>query len=243
MREAIGRRLERLSGPCNETLTVASAIGREFELDQLDRLIDDLSEDALLEALDEALAAHLVEELPGDAGRYQFTHALIQGTLADELSRTRRARLHARIAETLEELYGAEAERHAAELAHHFGEAQAVLGPGKLVRYSALAGEAALAAHAPEQALAHFQRALAAKGDEATGRRGRRAALRPRPRPAGDARTTRAGARGRRACAAPSSTTPRPGTSGRAVAVAAYPLPLSLRIRVHGCRRADRPRV
>ncbi len=166
VREAIGRRLERLSGPCNETLTVASVIGREFDLFQLTALIAELSEDQLLEALEEALAAHLVDEL-ADAGRYQFTHALIQRTLADEISRTRRTRLHGRIAEALEGLYGDDAGRHAAELAHHFAEAQALLGPGKLVHYSGLAGESALAAHAPEQALAHFQRALVAKGDEA----------------------------------------------------------------------------
>ena len=115
VRETIGRRLDRLSRPCIETLTIASAIGREFALDQLARLVDP-SEDRLLELLEEALRAHVIEELPG-VGRYQFTHALIQGTLADELSLTRRARLHARIAEALEELYGAEVEAHAAELA------------------------------------------------------------------------------------------------------------------------------
>ncbi len=165
VREAIGRRLDRLSEPCNETLTVASAIGRDFTLDQLARVVE-LTEDELLEALEEALAARLVEELAGAAGGYQFTHALIQATLADELSRTRRARLHARIAEALEELYGAQVEAHAAELALHYDEAQAVLGPEKLVHYSLLAGESALAAHAPEQALEHFQRGLVARGDE-----------------------------------------------------------------------------
>ena len=166
VREAIGRRLDRLSEHCNATLTIASAIGREFALDQLALLIADDSEERLLEVLEEALAAHLVEELPGTAGRYQFTHTLIQGTLADELSLTRRARLHARIAEALEALYGADVESHAAELAHHFAEAETVLGPEKLVRYSALAGEIALTEHALEQALAHFERALAAKGEQ-----------------------------------------------------------------------------
>ena len=167
VREVVGRRLDRLSRPCSSALTIAAAIGREFDLAQLALLVDDLDEDAILEALDEALAAHLVEELPGTAGAFQFTHALIQATLASELSRTRRARLHARIAEALETLYGAHAEDHAAELAHHFDEAQPVLGSDRLVRYSALAGESALAAHAPEQALAHFERALAARGDAA----------------------------------------------------------------------------
>jgi DNA-binding SARP family transcriptional activator len=166
VREVIGRRLDQLSGPCNETLTVASAIGRDFTLDQLHSLTDDVSEDRLLELLEEAMAAHVVEELLSAPERYQFTHALIQGTLADELSLTRRVRLHARIAETFETLYASDLESHAAELAHHFGEAQAVLGPKRLVHYSALAGEAALAARAPEQAVAHFQRALAAKGEQ-----------------------------------------------------------------------------
>ena len=166
VREVIGRRLERLSARCNETLAIASVIGREFGLDQLERLIADLSEDRLLEVLEEGLSARVIEELPRAAGRYQFTHALIQETLAEELSLTRRVRLHARIAEALEELYGEDADQHATELAHHFAEAQTLLGPDKLVRYSLSAGESALAAHAHEQALAHFERAFATREDE-----------------------------------------------------------------------------
>ncbi|HLB03509.1 MAG TPA: hypothetical protein VJK66_00695, partial [Gaiellaceae bacterium] len=54
-------------------------------------------------------------------------------------------------------------EAHAAELAHHFAEAEAALGAAKLVHYSQIAGEAALAARAHEEALVHFERALAAK--------------------------------------------------------------------------------
>jgi tetratricopeptide (TPR) repeat protein len=163
VREVIGRRLNRLSQRCNQTLTIASVIGREFTLEQLKSLIEDMTEDRLLEVLEVALAARVIEELPRAVGRYQFTHALIQETLLEELTTTRRVRLHARIAAALEELYGANAEAHAAELAHHFAEAQTVLGPERLVRYSLLAGERALAAYAWEEAQAHFQRALAAK--------------------------------------------------------------------------------
>ena len=178
VREVVGRRLDRLSARCNEVLTTAAVVGREFGLDQLRPLVDDLSDDRLLEVLEEALAARVVEELPRAVGRYQFTHALIQQTLAEELSTTRRVRLHARIAEALEGLYGAQAEAHAAELALHFSEAEAVLGTEKLVRYSLLAGERALAIYGWEEAVAHFQRAEAAKGgqpmDGETGARGHR---------------------------------------------------------------------
>jgi tetratricopeptide (TPR) repeat protein len=117
----------------------------------------------LLWALDEALKAHLVEELPGPGERYQFTHALVQQAMAQELSAGRKARLHAQIGEALEEMYRANPEAHAAELAYHFAEAASVTGPEKLARYSLLAGERALAAYAWEQAQAHFQRALAVK--------------------------------------------------------------------------------
>ena len=90
-------------------------------------------------------------------GRYQFTHALIQETLVGELSLTRRVRLHAQIAQTLEKLYGDEAEAHAAELAKLFAQAEAVLGSDKLVRYSLAAGEDALDASSPELASDHFK--------------------------------------------------------------------------------------
>ena len=164
VREVIGRRLNRLSQRCNETLTIASVIGREFDLRQLVPLIEDISEDRLLDVLEEALGARVLEELPQAVGRYQFTHALIKETLTEELTLTRRVRLHARIAETLEQLYGEDAEAHAAELAHHFALAEAVLGTDKLVSYSLLAGEKALAAYANEDALAHFERGLVARG-------------------------------------------------------------------------------
>ena len=165
VREVIGRRLNRLSQRCNETLTIASVVGREFELRQLAHLVEDISEDRLLEVLEEALAARVIEELPQAVGRYQFTHALIQETLSEELTLTRRVRLHARIGETLEHLYGDNAEAHAAELAHHFAQAESLVGPDKLVRYSLAAGDRALDAYAYEEALAHFERGLVA-GDK-----------------------------------------------------------------------------
>ena len=89
--------------------------------------------------------------------------------MAEELSTTRRVRLHARIAETLEELYGDAHGAHAAELAHHFAEAEAIVGPDKLVHYSLLAGEKALGARAYEEALIHVERGLIAKGVALTG--------------------------------------------------------------------------
>ena len=165
VREVIGQRLNRLSERCNEALTTASIIGREFDFKLLSSLSGESAQDDdwMLEAMEEALAARIIEEPSGTMGRYQFTHALIQETLTQELSTTRRARLHARIGQALEVMYGANAHVHAAELAHHFSEAELVLGPTKLAQYSLLSGEQALASSAYEDALAHFERGLVAR--------------------------------------------------------------------------------
>jgi predicted ATPase len=77
VREVIGQRLNRLSELCNQTLTIASIIGREFDFKLLRILGSEASEEQLLWALDEALKAHLIEELSGPGERYQFTHALV----------------------------------------------------------------------------------------------------------------------------------------------------------------------
>jgi DNA-binding CsgD family transcriptional regulator len=145
-------------------LTTAAIIGREFDFKLLRALSDGIAEAEQLEAIDQALAAHLIQELPGKGERYQFSHALFQQALVEELSTSRRVRLHARIAEALEKLYGLGAPEHAPELAHHFAQAEPVLGAEKLVQYSLLAGEGALATYAWEAAGAHFQRGLMARG-------------------------------------------------------------------------------
>jgi predicted ATPase len=132
----------------HQVLTTASVIGKEFDFKLLAALSDVIAEEELLAAIDEALAAHLIEESSGGAERYRFSHALIQEVLAKEISASRKVRLHARIGEALEELYGAHAENHAGELVYHFAQGASVLGAGKLVYYSLLAGEQALNSYA-----------------------------------------------------------------------------------------------
>ena len=162
--QAIGRRLSQLSDACYQVLSVASVVGREFELRVLESLNDEWAGDGLLDVLEEALAIRVIEELPTAMGRYQFTHVLIQNTLARELSTIRRAQLHLRIATNLEVLYGDECEVHAVELAYHYAESASEVATKRLVSYSLLAGEQALVTYAHEEALAYFERALAASG-------------------------------------------------------------------------------
>ena len=166
IRGAIGRRLDRLPDLCNDILTTASVIGREFDFRLLARLNDGVAEDELLDVIDEALGARVIEQVERSRERYQFSHALIQQTLFDELSASRRIRRHARIAEVMEEFYGAEAEAHAGELVDHFAEAETVLGTERLIHYATVAGQQALEAVAPSSAEDYFQTGVDAFGNQ-----------------------------------------------------------------------------
>ena len=168
VREVIRMRLNGLSQHCYQTLSLASVIGRKFSREQLNHLVEDMSESRLLEALEEGLGSHAIEELPSSVGRYQFTHALIQKALLEGLGIGRRGRLHARIGEVPEEMHGTNAEAHAAELAYHFTRAYSAIGGERLVHYSLLAGERALASCGYEEAASYFERALVSKEDQPT---------------------------------------------------------------------------
>ena len=78
VREVIGQRLNRLSERCNQVLTVASIIGKEFDFRLLSQLSREISEEQLLAVIDEALEAYVIEESLGEVEKYQFCHALIR---------------------------------------------------------------------------------------------------------------------------------------------------------------------
>jgi predicted ATPase/DNA-binding CsgD family transcriptional regulator len=162
VREVIGKRLNRLSPPCNQLLTIAAVIGREFSLKEVARLLDEPCAEHALELLEEAMAARVIEEIPQAVGYYQFTHALIRTTLHDELTMTRRAQLHRRIGEALEELYDATLEPHLTRLALHFGEAAPHGDAPKAIDYAVRAGERDDALLAYEEATRHYTMALQA---------------------------------------------------------------------------------
>src|SRR5262249_31381394 len=161
VRDVIGRRLGRLSEACTKLLTAASLVGREFGLDVLERIAD-LGEERLLEVLEEAVAARVVEEVPQAIGRYRFAHALIRETLYEELRTLERVRRHHRVGEVLEALYARNPGPHLAELAHHFLEALPGGDVDKAVDYATRAGDRANAQLAYEDAAIHYERALQA---------------------------------------------------------------------------------
>jgi class 3 adenylate cyclase len=158
VREVVGRRIERLGDEVRKALSLAAVIGRDFEVDLLLR-VSEQTEDDLLELLEQAVAASVLVESASVAGRFSFSHSVINHTLYEDLGTTRRARLHRRVAEALEEILGADPGERVAELAQQWGKATTGVDLPKAVSYARMAGERALDELAPDEALRWFQQA------------------------------------------------------------------------------------
>jgi DNA-binding CsgD family transcriptional regulator len=161
IKEAIGTRLNRLSRDCNALLAQAAVIGRRFELRVIAGVAEDFSEEARNGAIEEALAAGVIEAL-AEPGAYQFSHALVRETLYEEIPATRRSRLHLRIGTVLEKLHRDDPIPVLSALAHHYCAALPGGDPGKAVEYARRAAERADALFAYEAAAHHYRLALQA---------------------------------------------------------------------------------
>ncbi len=159
VREAVAHRAGELGSDVERVLEVASVVGREFESELLVE-VSDLPADAVVAALEAAVTAGLLIDVPGTLDRYAFSHSLFRQTVYSDLPKARRIALHRQLAEALERRHGSDP-RHVAELARHFSGA----GPGaapKALEYCVHAGAAALGAFSYEEAIEHYSKALVA---------------------------------------------------------------------------------
>ena len=159
VRQVIGARVGRLGDEASRVLHAASILGQEFDVDVLASMVRS-TEDAVLEVLEAACGAALVTEDDARPGRFRFAHALVQHTLYEDLGAARRARLHRAAAEVLEARYGAAPGSHAAELARHWIAATKPEESRQAIRYARLAGDHAVEALAPADAVRWYSEAL-----------------------------------------------------------------------------------
>jgi tetratricopeptide (TPR) repeat protein len=120
VKAAIGHRLDRVSPECSDVLRAAAVLGKTFEFEELLAVAGERGEDALLDAVDAAVGAQLLNA--GRDASFAFTHDKIREVLYEELNPIRRRRLHRRTADGLQGI----AEKRpvpAEKLAHHFIEA------------------------------------------------------------------------------------------------------------------------
>lgn len=160
VREVVARRVRRLGPAAERLLATAAVIGREFDLDVLTGVVEDTRESEAIDLIEGATAAQLVSELPGRPDRYQFTHALTQHTLHDDLSSARRRRIHRRVAEVLEERVAKSGEDRVAELARHWYEGGGPDDWSRVLDHVCRAGERALDDLAPDEAERWYLRGL-----------------------------------------------------------------------------------
>jgi class 3 adenylate cyclase/tetratricopeptide (TPR) repeat protein len=159
VRFSIESRLAKLEPETLRVLTNVSLLGRDFGFDLLESL-GETSEDALVDAMDEAERARLVTSvMGGDGVRFTFSHDLIRRTLAQRVSLTRAQRLHVRIADALEAVYAKTLDEHAAAIAYHLDQAGRWADSERTVGYFVMAGERALEAAAYAEALGYLEHA------------------------------------------------------------------------------------
>src|SRR5262245_5953400 len=161
VKQVIGQRVGHLPEAAGRVLSTAAVIGREFDLDLLLAVTNE-PEDDVLDVLDDAVAASVVEETI-TPGRYSFLHALTREALHDSLSATRRTRLHLRVARSIEEVRAGRLDDQLGVLAYHYAAAGA--DDAKAVEYARRAGEQSLSRLAHEEAAAYFERGLALATD------------------------------------------------------------------------------
>jgi DNA-binding NarL/FixJ family response regulator len=161
LRDAVGKRLSRLSERTNRVLAVAAVIGREFQLEVLERVLAS-PEHEVERALEDARAAAIIEErsVLGTAIIYRFSHAFFQQTLYDEILAPRRIRLHQQVARALEAVHGRQLDEHAAELAEHYAFSPDPLDLAEAVRYGELAAQRASDVFAFGETVRQLERAV-----------------------------------------------------------------------------------
>jgi DNA-binding SARP family transcriptional activator/class 3 adenylate cyclase len=158
VKDLLLRRLRGLGDDCRKALSVAAVAGREFELYVLERVLEH-PRDRLIDLVEEAIDADVLVEPSQSVGLLSFAHALFRETIYEQLSATRKAALHGRIAAAIEEEPADRPDERAGILAYHYGAAGDLR---KAFDYHRRAATAAERVHAHEPALENLDGAIVA---------------------------------------------------------------------------------
>jgi len=154
--QSVRQRLEALQEAARELLGVAAIVGRIVPRPVLMAAMA-RTESEILPALEAVCQARLLEE--AGSADYRFAHDVIREVVEEDLGAARRAALHRRVAEALEEESG---QRAVEALAYHFAHSDAW---SKAALYLEQAGDRAAAQYAGSTA-EHFYRSALDRLDE-----------------------------------------------------------------------------
>ncbi len=157
IKDVIARRIDRLDDKTRTILGYASIIGNRFSFELLFRMSNE-KEETVIDAIDAAISANIIhEDSNSEEEQYKFDHALIRDVIYNSMTRSRRRVMHKRIGQIIEELYSDRISDRVYNLAHHFNEGK---DPKKALSYAVRAGQMAVEAYAPEDAIRYFIMAL-----------------------------------------------------------------------------------
>lgn len=147
-----------------QTLQAAALCELEFDGRVIAQALN-FDEEQVLDHLDLAIESRLVQEVGVDI--YRFEHGLVRTALREQIRPSRRARMHMRIARSIEEVFKGRLDDHVAELAYHYFASSQGQVTTKAVAYLVKAAEFAAGASALDEAVDHYERALHVVGDDA----------------------------------------------------------------------------
>lgn len=155
--DLVSDRFARLSDDDLDIVDLAVVFGESIRADLVAAAAERPVE-AVVQALERAGAAGIVEPLSGRAGLYAFAHALFSEVRYASLSTSRRLRLHAAAATALDDRAGDPATLP--RLARHACIAAALGGADRAAGFALAAGRLCAAVGDHGQAAEHFQRGL-----------------------------------------------------------------------------------
>ena len=171
VREIQKARLTALDETARQLITTAAVIGRSFDFDTL-KNASGRSEEETITALEELLARGLLGEKSGEDARtsgpqgeirpyYDFTHQTIHEIAYEQTSLARQRLLHRRVADALIAALPT-APDNAGRIAHHLHRTGM---DQEAAEYYRLAGDHARSVYANQEALKHYETALALGAD------------------------------------------------------------------------------
>ena len=169
VQEVIRHRIAWLPDEVVHALAGAAAVGAEVEAPVLAAMLD-LDGGDLLDRIEPALRAGILEAIPDTIGRYRFSHGLVQETVYGDMGAAQRARMHHRAAHALDARLGGSDGPHLFLLADHWFRAVPVASPERGIELARRAAIWALDHVAHQQADEQLERALELIGQLPAGR-------------------------------------------------------------------------
>ena len=149
-------RIDVLSEEKIDILSYGAAVGREFAIELLFRLIDRPRE-IIIDIVDEAIQMQLLEWKAGERGKLLFVHERIKGAFYKRMGKEKAQGIHLKIGRMMEEIYKEDIEAVIFDLAHHFIEAG---DKDKSLQYVLPAAKRAMQNYANDEAIRYYHAAI-----------------------------------------------------------------------------------